>query len=138
MSRIVYVLNGPNLNLLGKREPHIYGHSTLSDVEADCRKVAKELTLDIEFRQSNREYELIDWVQEARERAGGIVIKQGPDGTCQLETVAADTQCQHGFRFCGWFPLPAKELEVNSGSDRERRQNSPLVCLGLAARTGPR
>jgi len=74
MSHIVYVLNGPNLNLLGKREPHIYGHATLADVEADCRKVAQELALDIEFRQSNREYELIDWIQEARGRAGGIVI----------------------------------------------------------------
>src|SRR5687767_12276773 len=53
MSRIVYVLNGPNLNLLGKRQPAIYGYETLADVEADCRRVAQELGLEIEFRQSN-------------------------------------------------------------------------------------
>jgi 3-dehydroquinate dehydratase II len=74
MSRIVYVLNGPNLNLLGKREPAIYGYETLSDVEADCRKLAAELKLDIRFHQSNREYEIIDWIHEARDDAGGIVI----------------------------------------------------------------
>ena len=74
MSRTVYMLNGPNLNLLGKREPHIYGHQTLADVENDCRKLATELRLDLEFRQSNAEHQLIDWIHEARERAGGIVI----------------------------------------------------------------
>ena len=74
MSPIVVVLNGPNLNLLGKREPEIYGHETLADVEADCRRVGKELGLEIEFRQSNREYEIIDWIHAARERAAGIVI----------------------------------------------------------------
>src|SRR5579871_6287301 len=74
MSRLVYVLNGPNLNLLGKRQPHIYGHETLADVERDCRALAKTLGCEIRFHQSNREYELIDWVHEARETAGGIVI----------------------------------------------------------------
>src|SRR5215467_9167291 len=74
MSRLVYVVNGPNLNLLGKRQPHIYGHETLGDVEKDCRAVAKELKLELRFHQSNREYELIDWIHEARETAGGIVI----------------------------------------------------------------
>ena len=74
MSRIVYVLNGPNLNLLGKRQPHIYGHETLADVEADCRKVAGEHGLELRFHQSNREYEIIDWIHEAREIACGIVI----------------------------------------------------------------
>jgi len=74
MSRIVYVLNGPNLNLLGKRQPEIYGRETLADIEASCRRVGVELRLEIEFRQSNREYEIIDWIHEARERAGGIVI----------------------------------------------------------------
>ena len=64
----------PNLNLLGKRQPHIYGHETLADVEKDCRALAKELKLDIRFHQSNREYEIIDWIHEARETAGGIVI----------------------------------------------------------------
>lgn len=74
MSRIVFVLNGPNLNLLGKRQPEIYGHETLADVEAACRAAGKELGLTIEFRQSNREYELIEWIHEARDRAGAIVI----------------------------------------------------------------
>ncbi|CCD94080.1 3-dehydroquinate dehydratase type 2 [Bradyrhizobium sp. ORS 375] len=74
MSRLVYVLNGPNLNLLGKRQPQIYGHETLADVERDCRSLAAELGLEIRFHQSNREYELIDWIHEARETAGGIVI----------------------------------------------------------------
>src|SRR5467141_434491 len=74
MSRLVYVLNGPNLNLLGKRQPHIYGHETLADVEANCRRVASELRLEIRFHQSNREYEIIDWIHEAREVACGIAI----------------------------------------------------------------
>jgi 3-dehydroquinate dehydratase-2 len=74
MSRLVFVLNGPNLNLLGKRQPHIYGHETLADVERDCRAAASELTLDLRFHQSNREYEIVDWIHEAREMAGGIVI----------------------------------------------------------------
>ena len=74
MYRLVFVLNGPNLNLLGKRQPHIYGHETLADVERDCRKLAEELKLELRFHQSNREYELIDWIHEAREDGAGIVI----------------------------------------------------------------
>jgi 3-dehydroquinate dehydratase-2 len=74
MSRLIFVLNGPNLNLLGKRQPHIYGHETLADVEAQCRSVAAVHGLDIRFHQSNREYEIIDWIHEAREIAAGIVI----------------------------------------------------------------
>ena len=74
MSRRAYVLNGPNLNLLGKRQPEIYGHETLADIEAACRETARSLKLEIRFHQSNREYELIDWVHEAREEAVGIVI----------------------------------------------------------------
>lgn len=77
MSRLIYILNGPNLNLLGKRQPQIYGHETLADVEKDCRVLAKELKLEIEFHQSNREYELIDWIHQARETAGGIAINPG-------------------------------------------------------------
>ena len=74
MSRLVYVLNGPNLNLLGKRQPAIYGHETLADVEAQCRTAAQTLGLEITFRQSNAEFQLIDWIHEAREQAGGLVI----------------------------------------------------------------
>ena len=75
MAQTAYVLNGPNLNLLGKRQPEIYGDETLADVEAECRRVAAELGLVIEFHQSNREYELIEWIHDAREKAtAGIVI----------------------------------------------------------------
>jgi 3-dehydroquinate dehydratase-2 len=74
MSQIVAVLNGPNLDLLGKRQPDIYGRETLADVEADCRRVGAGLGLEIEFRQSNREYEIIDWIHDARGRTAGIVI----------------------------------------------------------------
>lgn len=74
MSKLIFILNGPNLNLLGKRQPHIYGHETLADVEAMCRSCAVSHGLDIRFLQSNREYEIIDWIHEARETAAGIVI----------------------------------------------------------------
>jgi 3-dehydroquinate dehydratase II len=74
VSRLVYVLNGPNLNLLGKRQPDIYGTETLADVERSCVALAGELGLTIRFHQSNREYELIDWIQAARAEAGAIVI----------------------------------------------------------------
>jgi 3-dehydroquinate dehydratase II len=74
MNRLVYILNGPNLNLLGKRQPAIYGRETLADVEEACRHVATELGLELQFHQSNREYEIIDWIHEARETAAGIVI----------------------------------------------------------------
>ncbi len=74
MSRLIFVLNGPNLNLLGKRQPQIYGHETMEDVERMCRETAGELGCDIRFHQSNREYEIIDWVHEARQIAGGLLI----------------------------------------------------------------
>ena len=71
---IVWVLNGPNLNLLGTREPSVYGRQNLADIEAACRKRAEALGLDVDFRQSNSEGALIDWVQAARGVAAGIVI----------------------------------------------------------------
>ncbi len=69
---VLYVLNGPNLNLLGTREPHIYGHETLADVQALCERAAEGAT--VVFRQSNREGELVDWIQEARTEAVALVI----------------------------------------------------------------
>jgi 3-dehydroquinate dehydratase II len=77
MNRSIIILNGPNLNLLGKREPQIYGTQTLADVEKDCRALGKELTLSVEFFQSNREYELIDWIHAARETTGGLIMNPG-------------------------------------------------------------
>lgn len=74
MSGTLYVLNGPNLNLLGVREPHLYGATTLAEVEQLCRRIAEELGFACEFRQTNHEGVMVDWVQEARERAVGIVI----------------------------------------------------------------
>jgi len=74
MPDLVFLLNGPNLNLLGKRQPHIYGHETLADVERDCTALAASLGLALRCHQSNREYEILDWVHEAREEAAAIVI----------------------------------------------------------------
>ncbi len=74
MSSTIYVLNGPNLNLLGVREPDLYGKTTLAQVEQLCRRVTDQLELACEFRQSNHEGVLVDWVQEAREKAVALVI----------------------------------------------------------------
>jgi 3-dehydroquinate dehydratase-2 len=72
MTKPIYVLNGPNLNRLGTREPDIYGRTTLAEVEAMCREAAPGQR--IEFRQSNKEFELIEWIHEAIDHGGGIVI----------------------------------------------------------------
>jgi 3-dehydroquinate dehydratase-2 len=74
MSRTIHILNGPNLNLLGVREPHLYGSTTLQQVEQLCRRVTDELRLSCEFRQTNHEGVLVDWVQVARESAAAVVI----------------------------------------------------------------
>jgi 3-dehydroquinate dehydratase-2 len=73
----IYVLNGPNLNLLGQREPHIYGRETLADIEALCLAVGKEVGADIVFRQTNQEGVLVDWIQEARLHASALVLNAG-------------------------------------------------------------
>lgn len=77
MSSVVYLLNGPNLNLLGQREPHIYGSTTLADVAAMCRPVAERHGFELVFRQTNREYEMVDWLQEARTSAGVVINPAG-------------------------------------------------------------
>ena len=73
----VFILNGPNLNLLGTREPEIYGADTLADVEVRCVAKAKEVGLTIDFRQTNLEGELVNWIHEARDKASGIIINAG-------------------------------------------------------------
>lgn len=78
MAKTVYVLNGPNLNLLGTREPQTYGRATLRDVEELSRDAAKRHQLDVEFRQTNHEGELVDWIHEAQaKKAAGIVLNAG-------------------------------------------------------------
>jgi 3-dehydroquinate dehydratase-2 len=77
MPASVLILNGPNLNLLGDREPQIYGHETLADIEAAARSHGQDLGLEVEFRQSNHEGQLIDWIHEARGRAAGVIVNAG-------------------------------------------------------------
>ena len=77
MAKPVYVLNGPNLNMLGLREPHIYGSETLDDVRRMVEDHAKSLGLSVSFRQSNSEGELVTWIQEARTAASGIILNAG-------------------------------------------------------------
>lgn len=77
MSDLIYVLNGPNLNMLGVREPAIYGSETLADVKLRCEKAANRHGLKVDFRQSNIEGELVNWIQEARDQARGIILNAG-------------------------------------------------------------
>ncbi len=119
MSRIVYVLNGPNLNLLGKRQPHIYGHETLADVERECRVVAEELKLDLRFHQSNREYEIIDWIHAAREVAGGIVIN--PAAFTHTSVAILDA--------LNTFDAPVIEIHISNVHKREEFRHHSFVSL---------
>lgn len=80
MAGTVFVLNGPNLNMLGKREPGIYGGKTLADIEADCIATGAELGLAVEFRQTNHEGVLVDWLHEADDRADAVCINPGAYG----------------------------------------------------------
>ena len=77
MTTSLLVLNGPNLNLLGTRQPEVYGSTTLSDIEKLCRTAGEKLSLGIEFRQSNHEGALVDWIHEAKGKHAGIVINAG-------------------------------------------------------------
>jgi 3-dehydroquinate dehydratase-2 len=119
MSRSVYVLNGPNLNLLGKREPHIYGHETLADVEAQCRTLATELNLSIEFRQSNAEFQIIDWIHEAREIAAAIVINPGAFTHTSIAIMDALNACK----------CPIFEVHISNVHRRESFRHHSYVSL---------
>jgi 3-dehydroquinate dehydratase-2 len=77
MAKPIFVLNGPNLNLLGSREPEVYGKDTLNDIRARCEQRAAKLGFDVDFRQSNHEGELVAWIQEARESAAGLIVNAG-------------------------------------------------------------
>lgn len=77
MARLIFMLNGPNLNLLGKREPEIYGRETLNDIARDCDLAADQLGLTLRHLQSNHEGHLIDWIHQARDDAAGIIMNPG-------------------------------------------------------------
>jgi len=117
MSRLVYLLNGPNLNLLGKRQPAIYGHETLADVESECRSLAAELRLEIEFRQTNAEHQLIDWIHEARERAGGMVINPAAFTHTSIAILDALATCE----------FPIIEVHISNVHNREAFRHHSYV-----------
>ena len=117
MSALIYVLNGPNLNLLGKRQPHIYGHETLADVEAACRATAEGLGLAMRFHQSNREYELIDWIHEAREDAAGIVINPAAFTHTSVAILDALITCE----------FPVFEVHISNVHKREEFRHHSFV-----------
>ncbi len=119
MSRMAYILNGPNLNLLGKREPKIYGRETLADVEAICRRMGGELELAIRFHQSNREYELIDWVHEAREDAAGIIINPAAFTHTSVALLDALKTCD----------CPILEVHISNVHQREAFRHHSYVSL---------
>lgn len=117
MSRLVYILNGPNLNLLGKRQPHIYGAETLADVEAACRHLAAELRLELRFHQSNREYEIIDWIHEAREIAGGLAINPAAFTHTSVAILDALNTCE----------FPIIEIHISNVHRREAFRHHSYV-----------
>jgi 3-dehydroquinate dehydratase II len=117
MTRLVYVLNGPNLNLLGRRQPHIYGHETLADVEHECRALVVELGLELRFHQSNREYEIIDWIHEARDVAGGIVIN--PAAFSHTSVAILDA--------LNAFDAPVIEVHISNVHKREEFRHHSFV-----------
>ena len=87
MTKPIYILYGPNLNVLGQREPEIYGHQTLADIEADCRAAAKAAGYELVFKQSNIEGEIVDHIQEARTKASALLLNPAAyTHTCLLYT----------------------------------------------------
>lgn len=97
MTKPIYVLNGPNLNLLGSREPEVYGKETLQDVRARCEQKGAKLGFAIDFRQSNHEGELVAWIQEAKDKAAGMIVNAGAlthSSIAMLDALlAADIAC---------------------------------------------
>ena len=115
----ILILNGPNLNLLGVREPETYGNETLADIEEACLERAAALGLAIDFRQSNHEGQLIDWIQEAREASDGIVINPGGythTSVAILDALRAAT-------------LPIIEVHISNIFRRERFRHRSYVSL---------
>jgi 3-dehydroquinate dehydratase-2 len=127
MSIQIYLLNGPNLNLLGQREPHIYGHTTLAQVEAQCREVAAAHGFELTARQTNAEHEMIASLHEAR-RSGGIVIN--PAAFCYHSVPVLDAllMCE----------CPVVEVHISNIHRREEpwRANSLLAAASTGMITG--
>ena len=119
MSSLVLVLNGPNLNLLGKRQPHIYGSETLADVERDCAALAADLGVEIRFLQSNAEGQIIDWIHAAREVAVGIVIN--PAAYTHTSVAILDA--------LNAFDGPVIEVHISNVHKRESFRHHSYVSL---------
>lgn len=127
---LVAVYNGPNLNLLGTRQPELYGRTTLADVEALCQARAAAHGLAVEFRQSNHEGELIDWVQSCRNRAAGIVIN--PGGLSHTSIALLDALLASD--------LPVIEVHVTNIHRREAFRHTTITgkaATGIIAGLGP-
>lgn len=119
MPKPVYILNGPNLNLLGLRQPDIYGRETLDDVAEACGAVAEELGLTIRFLQSNHEGQLVDWIHEAREKASGIIIN--PAAYTHTSVAILDA--------LNAFEAPVLEVHISNVHKRESFRHHSYVSL---------
>ena len=122
MTSTVLILNGPNLNLLGKRQPDIYGHETLADVEAQCHALAGELGLTVLFKQSNAEHQLIDWIHEARETVAGIIINPAAFTHTSVAILDALNACD----------VPIIEVHISNVHKRESFRHHSYVS-GVAS-----
>ena len=118
------ILNGPNLNLLGVREPQIYGRQTLADIEAECRRFAGGQGLEITFRQSNHEGQIIDWIQEARASAAGLIIN--PAGFTSTSIAILDA--------LKMFEGPIVEVHLSNVDGREEWRRKSVVSDLVTAR----
>ena len=121
--KTIYVLNGPNLNMLGTREPAKYGHTTLADVERLCREAAKRFGLGVEFRQSNHEGTLVDWIQEAREKAVGTVLN--PAGYTTTSVAILDAILAAG--------VPVVEVHITNIHAREEFRHHSYISKAARA-----
>jgi 3-dehydroquinate dehydratase-2 len=121
MPKLIFILNGPNLNLLGQREPEIYGRDTLDDIRLACEQRAKALNLTIDFRQSNREHDLVDWIQEARARAHGLIVNAAAYSHTSLAILDA----------LQTYPKPAIEVHLSNIFRREEFRRHSYVSLGV-------